>query len=144
VAAPPAGWLLRTSTRPTLSFLLLLLLCAYVCAFTLEVSHAPISIRVLVLKTLLTGVVDCRLAMAPSGWTAVSLDPAAVASAVVGAASGPGEMILLAAPTHVRAVSPSLVWLPRLHPLLRPSFLNSLNGIMCRGYTDRPSVPAHH
>jgi hypothetical protein len=55
------------------------------------------------------GVVDCRLAMAPAGWTAVSLDPAAVASAVVGASAGPAGAVILFAPTHVRSVSPSLV-----------------------------------
>ena len=42
-----AGGLLRTSTRPTLN---ILLLRASVCAFTLKVSHAPISARVLVLN----------------------------------------------------------------------------------------------
>ena len=42
-----AGGLLRTSTRPTLN--LLLLLRASVCVFTLKVSRAPISVRVLVL-----------------------------------------------------------------------------------------------
>jgi len=42
------GGLLRTITRPALH--LLLLLPTSVCAFILEVSHAPISLRVLVLN----------------------------------------------------------------------------------------------
>ena len=55
------------------------------------------------------GVVDCRLAMAPAGWTAVSLDPNAAATAVVGASAAPSGAIILFPPTHVLSVSPSLV-----------------------------------
>jgi len=51
---PQAGGLLRTSAPPTLNRLLLRR--ASVCAFTLKVSHAPISVECLFSVTLLAGV----------------------------------------------------------------------------------------